>query len=92
MVSRKLRSRRGSGIADQMLKSAPESCEIKIICEGNEVVIDKQAVVVESSSPSPRSNANEDGSFSKSKSKSMQEEDKRDESAVSCKCFASRFL
>ncbi|KAF3451899.1 hypothetical protein FNV43_RR07995 [Rhamnella rubrinervis] len=80
---RKLRSRRRSGIADQILKSAPESCKINIICEGNEVTIDQQAFV-EYSSPSPRGINAED-------SKSMPEENQRDES-FSCKCFTSKFL
>lgn len=40
-MDRKLRSRRsGSGIAEQLLKNAPQTCQIKIICDGNEVVID----------------------------------------------------
>ncbi|KHN14415.1 U-box domain-containing protein 33 [Glycine soja] len=34
---RKLRSRKGSGIADQVLQNAPESCKVSFICEGKEV-------------------------------------------------------
>ncbi|KHN40779.1 U-box domain-containing protein 33 [Glycine soja] len=34
---RKLRSRKGSGIADQVLQNAPESCKVSIVCEGKEV-------------------------------------------------------
>lgn len=35
---RKMRSRRGNGTTDQILQNAPEFCEVKIICEGKEVV------------------------------------------------------
>ncbi|KAK6149622.1 hypothetical protein DH2020_017147 [Rehmannia glutinosa] len=34
---RRMRSRRGNGVIDQILSNAPESCEVKIICEGNEM-------------------------------------------------------
>lgn len=37
-VLRKLKSRKGSGTADQILLNAPEFCEVKIICEGKEMV------------------------------------------------------
>ncbi|OAY41230.1 U-box domain-containing protein 35 [Manihot esculenta] len=48
---RKLRARKGSGIADQILASPSEFCEIKIICEGKEVADNQTAG---SPSPSPR--------------------------------------
>ncbi|OIT22432.1 PREDICTED: uncharacterized protein LOC109217607 [Nicotiana attenuata] len=35
---KKMRSRRGNGTADQILQNAPEFCEVKIICEGKEIV------------------------------------------------------
>ncbi|RVW33657.1 hypothetical protein CK203_092969 [Vitis vinifera] len=38
---RKLRTRRGSGIADQLVQNAPEYCDVKIICEGKEVSIEQ---------------------------------------------------
>ncbi|KAM5566998.1 hypothetical protein ABKV19_015229 [Rosa sericea] len=54
---RKLRSRKGTGVANQILRNAsPETtcCDIKIICKGKEVVIDQLI-----GSPSSRSsNAN----------------------------------
>ncbi|XP_057498647.1 uncharacterized protein LOC130783142 [Actinidia eriantha] len=52
---RKWKSRRGSGIADRVLDNAPEFCEVKIICEGQEVVVDS---ISESPSPSPSPRAN----------------------------------
>ncbi|KAK4839177.1 hypothetical protein QYF36_019829 [Acer negundo] len=50
---RKSKSRRGtgSGIADQILHNAPETCEIKIVCQGKEVM--------ESPSQSPNSSLEE---------------------------------
>lgn len=35
---RKMKSRRGIGTTDEILQNAPEFCEVKIICEGKEVV------------------------------------------------------
>lgn len=56
-VFRKLRSRKGTGVANQILRNAsPETscCDIKIICKGKELVIDQII-----GSPSSRSsNAN----------------------------------
>lgn len=36
-MSRKSRSRKGNGVADQVVQNAPESCKVRIICEGKEV-------------------------------------------------------
>ncbi|XP_019179345.1 PREDICTED: putative U-box domain-containing protein 50 [Ipomoea nil] len=46
---RRMRSKRGSCTADQILQNAPEFCQVKIICEGKEVATDQ----LESPSPSP---------------------------------------
>ncbi|MCD7447638.1 hypothetical protein HAX54_032256 [Datura stramonium] len=35
---KKMKSRRGNGTADEIFQNAPEFCEVKIICEGKEVV------------------------------------------------------
>ncbi|KAK4373657.1 hypothetical protein RND71_009041 [Anisodus tanguticus] len=35
---KKIKSRKGNRTADEILQNAPEFCEVKIICEGNEVV------------------------------------------------------
>ncbi|KAL3521803.1 hypothetical protein ACH5RR_014637 [Cinchona calisaya] len=47
---RKMRSRRASGMIGQILKDAPEFCEVKIICEGKEIL----DLLTDSPSPSPR--------------------------------------
>ncbi|KAJ0086182.1 hypothetical protein Patl1_07440 [Pistacia atlantica] len=49
---RKLKSKKGNGIANQILQSAPKACEIKIVCEGKEVI--NQMI----ESPSPHGNEN----------------------------------
>ncbi|KAJ4704119.1 U-box domain-containing protein 35 [Melia azedarach] len=71
---RKLKSKRGSGIADQILQSAPETCEIKIVCEGKEVI--DQMI---NDSPSPHSNDHSSPKFK------PQEDENND--SVSCMCF-----
>lgn len=49
-MNRKSKSKKGSGgVGDQVLKSAPESCKVRIICEGKEV--NEQMML---SSPSPQ--------------------------------------
>ena len=82
---RKLRSGKGTGLADQIRKSAPETCAVKIVCDGNEVIIDQST----NESPCPRGNAD---SFKESSniSKAMQEEEEREE-PTSCNCFGSKF-
>ncbi|PIN01060.1 Ubiquitin--protein ligase [Handroanthus impetiginosus] len=45
---RRMRSKRGNGVIDQILQNAPEFCEIKIICDGKEMT----ELPVESPSPS----------------------------------------
>ncbi|KAG6639186.1 U-box domain-containing protein 35-like isoform X2 [Carya illinoinensis] len=71
---RKSESKRGNGIADQILHNAPETCEIKIVSRGKEV-IDRMIVW-----PSPSSNT--------SKSKSMREgEEDKPHASFLCMCF-----
>jgi hypothetical protein len=73
-MGRKSRSRRGSGVADQMLQNALEGCVVKIICEGKEVIETEEMI----ESPSPRSND--------INPKPTQEEDQRNDT-FSCMCF-----
>lgn len=53
---RRLKSRKGNGIADQVLQSAPVSCEVKIICEGKEVI----DLMSESPTPSLRARGSDE--------------------------------
>ncbi|CAL8995160.1 unnamed protein product [Prunus brigantina] len=70
---RKLRSKKGSGIASQILRNAPKtSCEIRIICKGKEVMDQEHTITGSISSRS--SNAN---------SLSTQEEDDNQELPIS---------
>ncbi|KAL6295215.1 hypothetical protein ACE6H2_003357 [Prunus campanulata] len=70
---RKLRSKKGSGIANQILRNAPEtSCEIRIICKGKEVMDQDHTITRSISSRS--SNVN---------SLSTQEEDDNQELPIS---------
>ncbi|XP_062088061.1 uncharacterized protein LOC133794703 [Humulus lupulus] len=89
---RKLRSRKGTGLADQILKSAPETCEVNIICEGNQVLnMDQPMSEPPSPSPSPRAIVDISKESDHNSTKSLQEEDKREEAPVSCMCFRSKF-
>ncbi|XP_057961797.1 uncharacterized protein LOC131153473 [Malania oleifera] len=62
---RKLKSRRGSGKASQILRKAPDSCEVIVICDGKQVVFDHITEM-----PSPRSS---DASTSSSRSQQDEE-------------------
>ncbi|MED6124047.1 hypothetical protein PIB30_055313 [Stylosanthes scabra] len=73
---RKLRSRKGNGIADQVLEGAPEMCKVRIVCEGKEVT--EKISGLGSPSPSPRAIT----SMSHNKQKDPLKKD-----SVSCNCF-----
>lgn len=73
-MGRKLRSKRGSGVADKMLQNAAEGCVVKIICEGKEVTEDQMI-----ESPSPRSN-------DITPKPTQDQEDQRNDT-FSCMCF-----
>ncbi|OIV91871.1 hypothetical protein TanjilG_17863 [Lupinus angustifolius] len=71
---RKLRSRKGNSIADQILQNACESCKVSIVCEGKEVMNEQTT-----QSPSPHAIANDASSMS-------QKEDHQNNS-FSCICL-----
>ncbi|KAK6265135.1 hypothetical protein QQP08_020015 [Theobroma cacao] len=75
---RKLKSRRGFGIADQIFQNAPDTCEVKVVCEGKEVIISQMI-----GPPSP-SAGNEDNF------KALQKADHNNDS-FSCMCFRPKF-
>ncbi|KAF5742829.1 putative Adenine nucleotide alpha hydrolases-like superfamily protein [Tripterygium wilfordii] len=74
---RKLRSKRGTGIADQILQNTAQACEINVICEGKEV----SDQIIGSSTPSPRGREDH--------LKSLQPQDQSTDS-FSCNCFKPR--
>ncbi|MQM04305.1 hypothetical protein Taro_037099 [Colocasia esculenta] len=76
--------RRGSGKVGQVVKDVPEYCEVKIVCEGQQVKI---TVDEASSSPSPRDSKEDSGGGS---NKSLDEERKGGTSA--CNCFSRKFM
>ncbi|XP_038882797.1 U-box domain-containing protein 35 [Benincasa hispida] len=85
--SRKLRSRGGSGIANEILQKAPEFCEVKVVCEGKEM---SQL----GGSPSPLSSPRyQDDSFkdNNNPNSSIIEAEQRNNS-ISCMCFKTRFV
>ncbi|KAI6704723.1 hypothetical protein NL676_007685 [Syzygium grande] len=73
---RRLKSKKGNGIADQILQKAPETCEVKIICEGKEVILEQMAT----ESPLTPSQGNTD------EPNPMQEENQCAD-YFSCMCF-----
>lgn len=81
---RRLKSKKGNGIADQILQKAPETCEVKIICEGKEVILE-QMVTVSPSTPS-HSKPTSPSQGNPDKPNPMQEENQCAD-YFSCMCF-----
>lgn len=75
---RKLRSKRGNGIADQVIQNAPEFCDVKIICDGKEVVIDQMV-----GSPITLPDNPSEKSFT------LQDESNTNNDSFACMCFKS---
>uniref|UniRef100_A0A5B7AZL0 U-box domain-containing protein 35 n=1 Tax=Davidia involucrata TaxID=16924 RepID=A0A5B7AZL0_DAVIN len=75
---RKLRSRRGSEIFDQIIQNAPEFCDVKMVCEGKEVV----DLMTELSSP----RGNDD-----SPKPTLPEKDQSNDS-FTCACFKLKVI
>lgn len=75
---RRLRSRRGGGIADQVLQGVTGSCDIKVICQGKEVTDQTSEL------PSPRSASD--------RFETSPEEDQRSDNTSSCACFKPKFM
>ncbi|XP_014518232.1 U-box domain-containing protein 35 [Vigna radiata var. radiata] len=61
---RKLRSKKGSGIADQILQNAPESCNVSIVCEGKEVNEQIAAAIATDTSMSQKNKHHQNASVS----------------------------
>ncbi|GMH05222.1 hypothetical protein Nepgr_007062 [Nepenthes gracilis] len=61
---RKLRSRKGNGLADQILLNAPAWCEVKCICEGKDV-FDDQDMAINIGTQSQRHNSSSNDSDDK---------------------------
>lgn len=81
---RRLRSKKGSEITE-ILQKTPETCEIKIICEGKEVVLDETIV----ESPTTVTRGSEDGSKS---TQQQQQEENQCGNYFSCVCFKPKTL
>ncbi|KAL2341422.1 hypothetical protein Fmac_009362 [Flemingia macrophylla] len=61
---RKLRSRKGKSIADQVLQNAPESCKVSIVCEGKEVNEQITSAIANDTSMSQKNKHHQNGSVS----------------------------
>ncbi|MCD7451515.1 hypothetical protein HAX54_012400 [Datura stramonium] len=81
---KKLKSRKGSGTADQILLNAPEFCEVKIICEGKEMV---ELQMFES--PSPRAAT---GESPKTTQSYTQDQNQAQNESFGCGCFKARVM
>ncbi|CAN4111861.1 unnamed protein product [Withania somnifera] len=81
---KKLKSKKGSGTADQLLLNAPEFCEVKIICEGREM-----AELQMFESPSPQ--ATTDNS-PKPIPSHTQDQNQAQNGSFGCGCFKARVM
>ncbi|XP_016487012.1 uncharacterized protein LOC107807191 [Nicotiana tabacum] len=81
---KKLKSRKGGGTADEILLNAPEFCEVKIICEGKEMV---ELQMFES--PSPQASA---GDSPKPIQSHSQDQNQPQNESFGCGCFKPRVM
>ncbi|CAA0836539.1 Adenine nucleotide alpha hydrolases-like superfamily protein [Striga hermonthica] len=79
---RRMRSRKGNRVADQIRQGAPEYCEVKIICDGKEITELATGSTSSSTSPSPRSTRD-----SISSPKFGRGQEKMELDSASCGCF-----
>ncbi|KAI4311856.1 hypothetical protein MLD38_036719 [Melastoma candidum] len=73
---RKLRSKKRTGITDRILQKAPDTCEVKVICEGRVVMIDQMP---ESPLTPPR--------LDKSSEEPQPHDEHHNKDYFSCNCF-----
>ncbi|XP_022926784.1 uncharacterized protein LOC111433795 isoform X1 [Cucurbita moschata] len=85
--SRKLRSRGGSGIANEILQKAPEFCEVKVVCERKET---SQLGGLPSPISSPR--YQDDSSKDNDPNSTITVAEEQRNSSVSCMCFKTKFV
>lgn len=81
---KKLKSKKGSGTADQILLNAPEFCEVKIICEGKEMV---ELQMFES--PSPQATT---GNSPKPIQSHTQDQNHAQNGSFGCGCFKAKVM
>lgn len=82
---KKLKSRKGSGTADQIILNAPEFCEVKIICEGKEMV---ELQMFES--PSPQDSTT--GNSPKPIQSHTDDQNQVQNGSFGCGCFKARVM
>lgn len=83
-VLRKLKSRKGGGTADEILLNAPEFCEVKIICEGKEMV---ELQMFETTSPQASA-----GDSPKPIQSHIQDQNQPQNESFRCGCFKPRVM
>lgn len=81
---RRSKSKKGNGIADQLLQKAPVSCEVMIICEGKKVILEQTAM--DSPSTPSHSKRTTPSQGSPNKLKPIEEGNQRVD-YFSCICF-----
>ena len=82
-----MRSRGGSGIANEILQKAPEFCEVKVVCEGKET---SQLGGLPSPISSPR--YQDDSSKDNDPNSTITVAEEQRNSSVSCMCFKTKFV
>ncbi|KAL8104213.1 uncharacterized protein LOC141678753 [Apium graveolens] len=88
---RKLRSRKGNETVDQMVQNMPEFCELHIICEGKEVMLEKQTLESPSSGvPDNINNIVDNNNSSNDISENCREDEFQNNASFPCSCFTPK--
>ncbi|KAL4367207.1 hypothetical protein GQ457_05G033970 [Hibiscus cannabinus] len=82
--TRKVKSKRGGGIAHQIFESAPKTCEVKVVCEG------KDATANMLGSPSPSHSPTAYENYFQVPQSQKADDDRRHDS-FACMCFKPKF-
>lgn len=88
---RKLRTRKGNDTVDQMVQNMPEFCQLHIICEGKQVVLEKQTVESPSSVVPENINiVDNNNSSNDTSSKNFTEDEFQNNASFPCSCFTPK--
>ncbi|CAK8564496.1 unnamed protein product [Lathyrus sativus] len=77
---RKSRSKKGNGVADQVVQNTPESCKVRIISEGKEVNDEQRMMMMMTPSPKKIATTNSENS-----------DNTKENDSVLCVCFKPKF-
>ncbi|WOH11462.1 hypothetical protein DCAR_0830949 [Daucus carota subsp. sativus] len=87
---RKLRSGKGNETVDQVVQNVPEFCELHIICEGKQVVLEKLTLESPSSGVIHNINTVDNKNNNNDVSENFMEDQMQNNASFACSCFTPK--